>query len=317
MRKLRRLSAAAAFLLLAGLIITAVIPIAYGGASPLERLLRFDNGGNFAQTALDSAAFATAKKSAVFDISKNGTDGIFIYRMEEEKGVIETYWQLGSGNNASASYILIKDGIRYCFAMNADGWYFKDNRVCQTDFSRLTANLAKVLTEKDVNTAELETDLNGLFGVDLSEYFDFTVLPTVIRSLIKSFGEEDFQLAAGYSFERKDFSLYYGFSPANSKVFAEKVNSVTQLAYTNKTRSIVNIAGIAGDFADIFGYDLFGLLFDADVSFAVGAFTGKLIEFSYETDDTVLTAVNRSYGGCEINIDSPQLQALLAKHVVK
>ncbi len=315
MRKGKIIVTSISILLLVALIVAAVFPMTYGGASPMARFLRFSDGGNCAQTLLDSAAIALGKKSGIFDITKNGHDGVFIYCIDEKQNTVETYTHIGTGNNETASYILIKDGMRYSFSMDADGWKFDNSRECKTDLNRLLSNLALVLTNNEINVTELKEDLNGLTGIALEDYFDFTIVPTCIRSVIRSFEQEEFKVVSGYSFERENLTFTYRFSPANSKALADYIHSVLQIAYTSKLRNIMNIAGIAGGVADFFGYDLYAAVFEADMTFNVGAFTGKLMQLTFSTDNTDLTATLREYGNCEISINSAALEALLIKHV--
>jgi len=295
--------------------ILLLLPLQYAGASPPERFLRLNDGGNVAQSVLDSVAIALSCKSGIFDIRKDEADGVFIYRIEAEKDMIETYWNLGEGNNQTASYIIIKNGVRYQFSMDEDGWRFESSRVCLTDLKRLAKNMALVLTDKNADTAALATDLSGIVGIDLSKYLNFQALPTVIRSMMKTFEDESFRQAVGYSFKREDFTLQYHFSPADSKILTDEIHAVAKPAYTKKLQSIVNVAGIAEGFAGIFGFDLYGRLFYGDLSLSLGAFSGKLIKFTYMNDNTTLTVTNRKYGGCRIKIDSAQLEALMAKHI--
>lgn len=300
---------------LLALIVAAIFPMTYGGASPMARFLRLDDGGNFGQALLDSAAIAIGKKSGIFDITQNGQNGVYIYSIDDKNNTIETYKTVGEGHTQTASYILIKDGIKYTFSMDADGWTFEDSRECKTDIRRLLTNIASALTQQDVNTTELDEDLSGLAGIALSEYFDFTIVPTCLRSVIRNMNEEDFKIVSGYSYALEDLTLQYSFSPDDSKAFADYANSLLQIAYTKKMRNIMNIAGIAGDVADFFGFDMYGVLFEADFSCSIGALTGKLKGLSIVTDDMNLTATLRKYGNCSISIDSPALEALIIKHV--
>ncbi len=316
MKKLRKSFSALIAVTAVLLSILLLLPLLYGGTSPTERLLRLNDGGNVCRTITDSVAIALACKSGIFDICKDGKNGVFIYRLQDENNTAEAYWQLDRGNNQTAEYILIKDGVRYQFSMDENGWQFANSRVCLTDFNRLAKNTALILTNKKTDTQALLTDLNGITGLDLSKYINFEALPAVIRSLVKSCPEKDFQQATGYSFARENFTLRYNFAPAESKQLADYLHTLIKPAYTKNTQSIVNIAGIAGGLADLIGFDLYDLLFNGNLSFSVGAFSGKLIKFTYTNDDTTLAVTNREYSGCRISIESEQLNALLAKHIV-
>ncbi|MBR2414586.1 MAG: hypothetical protein IKB13_08800 [Clostridia bacterium] len=316
MKKLRNFISVLITATAIGLCVLLLLPLQYAGPSPVARFLRLNDGGNFGQSISDSAAIVFARKSGIFDISKNGENGIFIYHLEEDKNTIETYWHLGEGNNRTASYILIKDGVRYQFSMDANKWHFDSSRVCLTDLHRLAKNMARILSDREADTATLATDMNGIFGIDLTKYFNFAVVPTVIRSAMKVFEDESFRQAAGYSFARENFTLQYNFAPADSKRLAEHIHEVTKPAYTTNLQNLVNIAGIAGGLADLIGFDIYDLLFQGELTFSIGAFSGKLIKFTYTNDNKTLSATNRKYGGCQINIESEQLKALLAQYVV-
>ncbi len=275
-----------------------------------------NDGGNIGHSLADSAAYALFFRSGIFDIRKDGQDGVFIYRLQDNNSDLEVYWQLGEAHNRTACYIIIKDGVRYQFSMDENGWKFDNSKVYQTDLNRLTKNLALILTDRKADTKALATDLSGIAGIDLSKYFDFEILPTVLRSLVNSFEDESFQHAAGYAFERKDFTLQYAFCPTDSQKLAEYLNAIAKPAYTKKLQSILSISELANSVADLFGFDLYDLLLDGNISLSIGAFSGKLIQFEYATDNTTISAINRKYGGCQINIASEQLDALLKQHII-
>ncbi len=298
------------------LCILLLLPSLYGGANPFDRFSRMNDGGNFAQTLSDSAAVAYICKSGIFDINMNGQEGVFIYRTGEEKNSIEVYWQLGEGNNRTASYILIKDGVRYQFSMLEDSWQFDGNRVCLTDLTRLTENMALILTDHEAASADdLKTDLNGLVGFDLSNYINFNMLPSVIRSLADAFEDESFLTAAGYTFNLRKFTLQYQFSPTDYRDLFNEISSLAEPAYTKKLQTMIHVAGIADGIADLIGFDIFDSLLDANLTVSCGAFSGKLIKFTFASDTTTLSVVNRKYGNAQINIESEQLKALISTHI--
>lgn len=288
-----------------------ILPTLYGGAGPLKRIERFRNGENCITSFLDSAAIMLARKSGVFDLTVNSVPGELIYETDIKNNEMQFYWVLRDENNPKAKYILMKDGVRYSFSMDSEGWQFDGKDSETTDFKRLFVSLACILSEQDVDTNTLEQDLNGLIGLDLSQYFEFRVVPTVIRSLVNDFGDSYLQTVSGYEFNRDGLELKYSFQPTDSKALADRINALLQPAYTGKTQTIVNIAGLAGGIADWFGYDLYSLLFKTDLSFTVGAVSGELKSLHIQTDSSDIQLQSVKYGGCEININSPSLESLI------
>ncbi len=292
-----------------------LIPLTYGGASPAERILRLNDGGKISKSLTDSMAIALACNSGTFDFQKDGQNGYFVYRFDNTSKDIKAYWQLDDGNNRTARYILIKDGVRYQFSMDESEWHFDDSRVCLLDVKRLAENLAKILTNRKADTAALKTDLNALTGLDLSKYINFETLPVVIRTFMNSINEDTFQQAAGYSFSRNNFTLQYHFSPTDSSMLAQSIHAIINPAYTKSMQNIISIAGIAGGLTDLFGFDLYDILFDCKLTMSLNAFTGKLTGLEYESNNTSLSVTNIHFGGCDIQIISDQLDELMATHI--
>ncbi len=293
------------------IIIVCIVPMIYGAASPLQRINDLIDGGNGVLTLLNSTAVAIGHKNGKFDINIDGTPGIFAYDIDVKTGEMEYYWQLNDLNKLKAKYILFRDGISYTFSMDNNGWQFDGKKTESTDINRLLSSIAFILAEQEVNTNDLEQDLNGLVGLDLSHYFVFDVVPTVIRSAIQSFDEESMKSVAGYTFEHENITLHYSFNPANNKVFADRLNALLQPAYTERTQTIISLAGLAGGIADLLGYDLYEILFDTQLSYSVNAISGKLqsLHIVSSEKDIQFTAVQ--YGNCKLNIDSPSLEALI------
>lgn len=306
-----------ACIMVAAIVFAMLFPLSYGGASPAEHFQRFYDGGNYCLSLVDAAAIAIRKESAVFDITKNNENGILSYNLDLQNNQFEAYLQLGEGHTATASYILIKNGVFYSFSMDAEGWYFEGSRVCNTDFKRLAKNIANIITEREADAAELKTDFNNLIGIDLSEYLDFKIIPTALRSLMNAAAEEEFQQLAGYEFKRDRFELQYSFSPSDQRALAEKIHSAINMAYTDKARSIISIAGMADGIADFIGVDVFEFLNAADIAFSTDYITGKLRSFDCKTKNTDFSATIRRYSSGPIQIESSQLEALLIKHVEK
>lgn len=304
-----------AFLVIACVLFAMLLPLSYGGASPAEHFQRYYDGGNCYISLLDAAAIALRKESAVFDITKNNESGILSYNIDLKSNQLEAYMQIGSGHKATASYILIKNGVLYSFSMDAEGWNFDGSRVCNTDFKRLGKNLVRIITDKEVSAEELKTDFNGLTGMELSEYLDFRIVPTALRSLLNVTTDAEFQQVAGYSFSRDKFELQYSFSPTDERILTEKINSVISIAYTDKASSIVSLAGFADGIADWLGFDMFEFPHITDFTFSTDYVSGKLLSFNFKTKKTDFSATIRKYGSGTIQINSSQLEALLLKHV--
>lgn len=300
-----------AILLSASILGVLIVPMFFGGASPAQRIRRVINGDNAATALLDASAVVMGCKNGIFDFEKNGIPGVLTYDIDLKNNRMECYWVLQDSSNPQAKYILMKDGIRYSFSMDADGWQYDGKNTEYTNFKRLFSGIGSVLADREVDVTALEHDLNGLTGLDLSNYFEFAAVPTVMRSIVKAFDEDNFQSAIGYSFQRDGLDLTYSFKPANNKAFADRFNALLQPAYTSKTQTIVNLAGLAGGIADMMGYDLYSLLFNTELSFSIDAISGKLTFLHITTDHDDYRFTSRKYCGCKINIDSPSLEALI------
>lgn len=315
-RVLKKVTIPLAVLLCAILAAFCFIPMAFGAAGPAERIRRWQNGGNWAVTMLETSAMLIGSKSGTFDLTADNLQGTLTYSINTKTNSFELYYKTEdvSKHNQSASYILYKDGTAYSFATDQNGWYFKNSRFYGADFKRLLTNFALILAEKEVSLGELETDLNCLLATDLSDFFNFKAVPTAIRSLFRTVNSDTFKTAAGYEFERRNATLIYSLTPTDAKTLTAELNACLRPAYTDTMQMLMGIADLADGLAGVFGFDLYGLFMQSSVTAEIGAFSGRLKKLQFSSEKGSFCVENITYGNSEICIESPALEALIATH---